>query len=209
MRGSVILWQGPLPASKARPRQRRPSAVGCVFMYPSGKPGGRAVYAAPPEVEAVFHQFRTCEFATLARDGAPQTWPTIPFHEHDDGRFLITTSVGLPQKAYNVRRNSQVSLLFSDPTASGLTDPPTVLVQGNAVCPDIVSTALNGFEDKLAQVFRWQPASALYSSNAVMRFLFDWYYMRLSIYVTPRRILYWTAGQAVDEPRSVEVRHVD
>jgi hypothetical protein len=178
-------------------------------MHPSGSPGGRVVYTSPPEVEAVFHNFRTCELSTLARDGTPQTWPTIPFHEHGDGRFMVTTSVGLPQKAYNVRRDGRVSLLFSDRTASGLADPPTVLVQGDAVCPDTVTASLDGFEDKLAQVFRWQPASALYSSNAVMRFLFDWYYMRLSIYVTPRRILYWPAGQLSEQPRSIEVSYVE
>lgn len=184
------------------------SAVALRFMQSSGKPSGRTVYTLPPEVEMVLHNFRTCEFSTLARDGAPQTWPTIAFHEHDDGRFLITTSVGLPQKAYNVRRNGRVSLLFSDPTASGIPDPATVLVQGDAVCPDRVTTALEGFEDKLAHVFRWQPASGMYSSNAIMRRLFDWYYMRLSIYVTPRRILYWPNGELSRPPLSVEVTYV-
>lgn len=158
---------------------------------------------------AVFHNFRTCELATLARDGAPQTWPTIPFHRHEDGRFLVTTSVGLPQKAYNVRRDGRVSLLFSDATASGLTHPPTVLVKGKAVCPETVSTSLDGFEDALARVLKSQPSSAIYSSNPVMRYLMDWYYVRLSIYVTPRRILYWNSGDLSQAPRSIEVSHVD
>ncbi len=74
----------------------------------------------PPEVEAVFLEFRTCEMSTLARDGAPITWPTLPFWRPHEGRFLITTSIGLPHKAFNVRRNPRVALLFSDPTASGL-----------------------------------------------------------------------------------------
>ena len=138
-----------------------------------------------------------------------RTWPTIPFHQHEDGRFLITTSVGLPQKAYNVRRDGRVSLLFSDATASGLTHPPTVLVQGNAACPENVSTSLEGFEDALAQVFKWQPSSGIYSSNPVMRYLMDWYYMRLSIYVTPRRILYWNGADLSQAPQSIEVSYVE
>src|SRR5262249_10258946 len=129
-------------------------------------------------------------FSTYARDGAPQTWPTLPFHQDSTGQFVVTSSVGLPQKAYNVRRDGRVSLLFSDPTASGLHRPPTVLVQGDAVCPETVTTDLTGLEDGLALAFRRQPASAVYSSNGVMRFLMDWYYMRLTIFVTPRRILY-------------------
>jgi hypothetical protein len=172
-------------------------------------PSGRVEYVAPPEVEAVFHNFRTCEFSTLARDGAPQTWPTLPFHQHEDGRFLVTTSVGLPQKAYNVRRDGRVSLLFSDATASGLSDPPTVLVQGDGICPETVTTDLTGFEDALAQTFRRQPASAIYSSNPVMRHYMDWYYMRLTIYVTPRRILYWPAGDLSDAPREVELGYAE
>jgi Pyridoxamine 5'-phosphate oxidase len=115
----------------------------------------------PREVEAVFLEFRTCEMFTLARDGTPITWPTLPFWYPDEGRFLITTSIGLPHKAFNVRRNPRVSLLFSDPTASGLTNPPAVLVQGDAVSPDEVETSLLGFEDELRQVLRRQPAGDL------------------------------------------------
>jgi hypothetical protein len=41
---------------------------------------------------------------------------------------VITTSIGLPHKAYNVRRNPRVALLYSDPTGSGLDSRPEVLV---------------------------------------------------------------------------------
>jgi hypothetical protein len=159
----------------------------------------------PPEVEAVFLEFRTCEMSTLARDGAPITWPTLPFWYPDEGRFLVTTSIGLPHKAFNVRRNPRVSLLFSDPTASDLQNPPAVLVQGDAVSPDEVVTSLQGFEDELRQVLRRQPAGGFYSSNPVTRYLFDWYYMRLMIHVTPRRILWWPRGDFGRTPLEVEV----
>ncbi len=133
----------------------------------------RKISNLPPEVEAVFREFRTCEMSTLVRDGTPITWPTLPFWRPDEGRFLITTSIGLPHKAFNVRRNPRVSLLISNPTASGLTNPPAVLVQGDAEAPDEVE------------------ASGFYSSNPITRYLFYWYYMRLTIYVSPRRILWW------------------
>lgn len=160
----------------------------------------------PPEVEEVFREFRTCEMSTLARDGTPITWPTLPFWYPGEGRFLITTSIGLPHKAFNVRRNPRVSLLFSDPTASGLTDPPRVLVQGDAEAPDEVVTTLDGFEDELRRVLRRQPAGGLYSSNPLTRYVFDWYYMRLMIHVTPHRILSWPGGDF--ERPSIEVYRV-
>ena len=72
------------------------------------------VAGLPSEVEDVFKEFRTCEMSTLAKDGTPITWPTLPFWRPDEGRFLITTSIGLSQKAFNVRRNPRVSLLFSN-----------------------------------------------------------------------------------------------
>src|SRR5438045_9671146 len=109
--------------------------------------------ALPPAVEAVFREFRTCEFSTLAKDGTPISWPTLPFWLPDEGRFLITTSIGLAQKALNARRNPKVALLFSNPTASGLERPPAVLVQGDAEAPDRVETSIRGTEGLLRQVF--------------------------------------------------------
>ena len=162
----------------------------------------------PPEVEEVLREFRTCEFSTLARDGTPIVWPTLPFWYPHEGRFLITTSIGLPHKALNARRNPRVSLLFSDPTASGLADPPAVLVQGDAEAPDRVESSVGGFEDELRQVLSRQPAGGFYSSNPLARYLFDWYYMRLMIHVAPHRILWWPEGDFGRRPLEVEVDRV-
>lgn len=162
----------------------------------------------PPEIAAVFREFRTCECSTLARDGTPITWPTLPFYDAERGRFLVTTSIGLPQKAFNVRRDPRVALLFSDPTASGLDRPPAVLVQGDALAPDAVQTDVRGYEDALRMVFERQPAGAFQSRNALTRYVFDWYYMRLQIVVTPRRLLWWPEGNVGRAPKRIEVGDV-
>ena len=111
----------------------------------------RDVAGLPPEVEDVFEEFRTCEMSTLARDGTPITWPTLPFWYSDEKRFTITTSIGLAQKALNVRRDPRVSLLFSNPTASGLENPPAVMVQGDAEAPDEIETSVAGFEEDVPE----------------------------------------------------------
>lgn len=160
----------------------------------------RVVAELPPEVEDVFEEFRTCEMSTLARDGTPITWPTLPFWYSDEKRFTITTSIVLAQKALNVRRNPRVSLLFSNPTAGGLENPPAVLVQGDAEAPEEIETSVAGFEDELRRVYRRQPASSGYGSNPLTRYLMDWYYMRLMIYVTPRRILWWPGADFWRQP---------
>ena len=163
----------------------------------------------PDSVLAVFREFRTCEFTTINKSGMPVTWPTLPFLDAPNGKFIITTSIGLPEKVFNVRRNPRISMLFSNPTACGLVEPPVVLVQGDAVAPDQVSTAVVGFEEVLREVFRRQPASQMYSSNPLMRWLFDWYYMRLTITITPRRIRWWERGDLTKPSQMVEeVSHV-
>jgi hypothetical protein len=162
----------------------------------------------PAEVEAVFREFRTCEFSTLAADGTPITWPMLPFFRASTGQFMTTTSIGLPDKALNIRRNPRVSLLFSDSTGSGLFDPPAVLVQGDAVAPDEVKTSIGGVENEVMLVYRRQPAARMYASNPAMRWFSDWYFMRLEITVTPRRILWWEHGDVSSLPKVIEALHV-
>lgn len=168
----------------------------------------RVVAGLPPEVEDVFEDFRTCELSTLARDGTPITWPTLPFWHSAERRFTITTSIGLAQKAINVRRNPRVSLLFSDPTASGLDDPPAVLVQGDAEAPDEIVTSVVGFTEELRKVHRRQPASRTFGNNPLTRRFIDWYFMRLVIHVTPRRILWWPGRDFWREPFELDVDYV-
>ena len=162
----------------------------------------------PREVEAVFEEFRTCELSTLAGDGTPITWPTLPFWRSGEKRFLITTSIALAQKALNVRRNPHVSLLFSDPTASGLDAPAAVLVQGDAEASEEIETSVAGFKEELRRVYHRQPASRIYGSNPLTRRFMDWYFMRLSIYVTPRRILWWPGGDFWREPSELDMDYV-
>ena len=167
----------------------------------------RRGFHLPPEVERVFTEFRTCEFSTLARDGTPITWPLITLWQPEEQRFVLTTSIGLPNKAFNARRDGRVSLLFSDPTASGLEDPPAVLVQGDAVVPEVIHTSPNDLGEYWKRIWRIQPAGKAYGANFLTRSPMDWYYMRLYIYVRPRRILVWPDGGFTKPPR--EVDHVD
>ncbi len=162
-----------------------------------------------PEVRAVIEEFRTCEFTTLAKDGAPITWPTVPFYDPSRGVLIVTTSIALAQKALNVRRNPKVALLFSDPTASGIQRPPAVLIQGDAVAPDRVETEISpDVAAGIERLFRRQPAGTVYSANRLTRYLFDWYYMRLRIEVTPVRIRWWPDGNFAARPIEQEMTDV-
>jgi len=155
-----------------------------------------AIFGVPAEVGAVVREFRSCEFSTVARDGTPVTWPTFPFFEPDRRRFLITSSVGLAQKAFNIRRDARVAMLFSNATGSGLTAPPTVLIQGDAEVPSGLGQFDERFESMTRLLFERQPVgiTLLGALPGPLPHLVDWYCWRVLIYVQPRRIRWWRNG---------------
>ncbi|MFI7078365.1 pyridoxamine 5'-phosphate oxidase family protein [Micromonospora sp. NPDC049903] len=131
--------------------------------------------------------YRTCELATLTKDGTPVAWPTSGLLR-PDGTIMLTTSLGYPQKAFNVRRDGRVALLFSDPTASGLMQPEQILVRGTAHCPDEVHTDPTGdLADFWTRMFQRQPNCRKYLDWPATMFT-DFYFMRLLITVTPTEV---------------------
>jgi Pyridoxamine 5'-phosphate oxidase len=129
--------------------------------------------------------YRTCEFATVTRDGTPMTWPAVC--TVGAAGITLTTSIGLPVKAFNIRRDPRVALLFSDPTGTGRTDLPQVLVRGTATCPDEIRTSPAGLEDYWLQLWERQP-DVVDTSTALARRIMDFYYLRLVMTVTPQEV---------------------
>ena len=146
----------------------------------------------PEEVQAVFHRFITTELTTIDRHGQPITWPVTPYYSPGARCIDVTTGLGYPKKATDARNNPLVSLLFSDPTGSGLTDPPMVLVQGAADVDDRdleanrVRYAAEA-EEKLPEAAKLMPAEAI-------KRRMKWYYTRIYIHVRPERIYVWPRG---------------
>ena len=153
--------------------------------------------------------YRTCEFSTLSRDGSPQTWP-VATRLLEDGRLLLCTSIGMPQKAFNIRRNPKVSLLFSEPMGSGIPEPGAVLIQGDATAGDRIVTDMSSDPELAAlleTLFARQPSGA-FMSSWIGRRLFWSYYMRILIYVTPRRALYWPTRDFACAPAELDLHEV-
>src|SRR6266516_1448857 len=128
-----------------------------------------ATLRLPPEVEAVFREFRTCEFTTVNRQGQPLTWPTEPYYDAPEGRLIVTSSIAFPVKAYNARRHPQVSLLFSDPTGSGLDDPPGVLVQGKVSSVEELTTDPPWSYDMFKESIERQPNTRKFVASSIAR----------------------------------------
>lgn len=157
--------------------------------------------ALPDEVERVLSGFLCCELATIASDGTPIAWPTVALHLPERSRFVLSTSIGFSAKAANIRRDPRVSLLFSDPTGSGLDAPPTVLVRGTATVAEGVRTWGDDLGAHWRRVASLQPVSRFFSGSAPARWFMDWYFMRLVITVEPHELLWWPRGDTSRAPR--------
>jgi pyridoxamine 5'-phosphate oxidase-like protein len=153
----------------------------------------------PVDVQDVFARFITTEYTTIDAQGHPITWPVTPYYRTGAGAIDVTTGVGYPKKALDARRNPRVSLLFSDPTGSGMGDPPMVLVQGTAKVDDADFDAnRRRYEVESAEKL---PASTEMAPPEFLKRFFLWYYARLYVYVRPERVFVWPGGDATAEPQ--------
>ncbi|MFN8529322.1 MAG: pyridoxamine 5'-phosphate oxidase family protein [Anaerolineae bacterium] len=166
----------------------------------------------PPDIETVFTEFRTAELTTLAKDGTPITWPVTLLYKREQGQFFAATSAGLAAKCLNIRRDPRVSLLFSEPAGSGLTQPPAVLVQGIGSAPDVIihqgEKAIYDDLYRLSTIVFQRQKSDLSLPKFLMHRLLDWYYIRLPIYITIQRIHWWPNMDFSQPPQHMEAAHV-
>jgi hypothetical protein len=158
---------------------------------------------------AIIQNYRTCEFTTVFRDGVPQSWPVssllLP-----DGRFLLCTSIGFPQKAFNVRRNPKVSLLFSEPAGSGLNGAGAVLICGDAVADDRIIADMRTVPElgELTRIVMERQPSSKFMNSPVGRRMFPSYYWRLAIYVTPVQAFFWPTRDFATAPQLLELKEL-
>jgi hypothetical protein len=152
----------------------------------------------PAEVQSVFERFITTELTTIDRAGQPITWPVTPYYKAGGPSIDITTGLGYPKKANDARANPLVSLLFSDPTGSGLEQPPMVLVQGAASVDDRDLEA-NRARYARESAVKLPAISKMMPPERLQRFL-SWYFTRIYVKVRPERVYVWPAGDAAAEP---------
>jgi Pyridoxamine 5'-phosphate oxidase len=152
----------------------------------------------PQEVQAVFDRFVTTELTTVDGRGQPITWPVTPYYSLGGPCIDVTTGLGYPKKANDARANPLVSLLFSEPTGSGLSDPPMVLVQGSATIDDADLEA-NRKRYARESIEKLPETAKLHPPDALKRML-NWYYTRIYIKVRPERVYVWERGQVSAEP---------
>jgi hypothetical protein len=159
----------------------------------------------PDEVAAVLRSYYTCEVTTVNGKGQPMTWPALTYYDEAAGEIFFSVSIAFPVKAQNARKRPQVSLLYSDPTGSGLEHAPAVLVQGDATVAEILESTPHAIAlNKLVQ--RRQPDSGRFISSNFSRRLFSWYlFKRIGVTVRLRRLTIWPNRDFSQTPTVIEV----
>jgi hypothetical protein len=153
----------------------------------------------PREIQEVFHRFVTTEFTTVDGRGQPITWPLTPYYRPGDPCVDVSTGLGYPKKAEDARANPRVAMLFSDPTGSGLDNPPQVLVQGTA---DVDDRDLGANRERYRrEVAEKLPESASQMPPRVFDRFLAWYLTRIYLHVRPERIYVWRDGDVTVEPQ--------
>ena len=142
-------------------------------------------------------RFITTEYASLTKAGEPITWPLTPYPGVDGTTIDVSTGLTYPLKAERARRDPRVALSFSNPLGSGLDNAPVILVQGLATVRDADLRAnsaryIREWARKLPDIYAKTPDFVL----AQMA----WYWTRIWIEVTPRRVLWWPKGRLDREP---------
>jgi hypothetical protein len=152
----------------------------------------------PPEVQEAFDKFITCELTTVGARKQPITWPVTPYYEPGGASIDVTTGLGYPKKADDARRHPSVSMLFSDPTGSGIDSGIRVLVHGTAEIDDADLRA--NAARYISESGEKLPATKKMSPPGPLRPMFNFYYTRIYIKVRPERVFVWPDGDISAEP---------
>jgi Pyridoxamine 5'-phosphate oxidase len=156
----------------------------------------------PQEVRATFERFVTCELTTVGAGQQPITWPVTPYYRQGGPTIDVTTGLGYPKKADDAKRHPSVSLLFSDPTGSGIDSGIRVLVQGTAEVDDynLKANADRYFQESAVKL----PATKKMHPPKPIRGMFNWYYARIYVQVRPERVFIWPDGDHDSEPEILD-----
>jgi len=158
----------------------------------------------PDQVQQVFDRFITTEFTAFDSTGMPITWPVTPYYSPGAPTVDVTTGIGYPKKAKDACANPKTSLLFSDPTGSGIDGAPMVLVQGTAQVDD---HDLDANADRYARESAVKlPATQEMMPPKLIRRTMSWYFKRLYVRVRPERVYVWENGNPGAEPKLLDTR---
>lgn len=146
----------------------------------------------PEPVERLLEAALVGELTVIDGRGRPVTYPLIPLY--DGSKVYLTSSSLFSRKLEHIRANPRVSLSITDPVAvEGRTDRATI--QGDA---RVIEDDPHGGWERLLPIWEKKEPSIVTFLKA--RVALPLFFERALIEITPRRVLYWSDGQASRAP---------
>jgi general stress protein 26 len=146
----------------------------------------------PNQVEDLLKAALVGELTVVDGHGRPVTYPLIPLY--DGEKVYLTSSVLFSRKLEHIRGNPKVSLSITDPVAvGGRTDRATI--QGDA---RVIEDDPHGGWERLLPI--WEAKEPAIVAFLKARVALPLFFERALIEITPRRVLYWSDGQASTPP---------
>jgi general stress protein 26 len=148
--------------------------------------------AIPAPAAELLERALVAELTVVDAKGRPVTYPLIPLW--DGERIYMTSSTLFSRKLDHIGRNPNVAVSVTDPiSVGGRTD--RVTIQG--VARVIADDPHGGWERLLPIWSAKEPAIVAFLKARVALPLF---FERALIEITPRRVLYWSDGDAASAP---------
>ena len=153
----------------------------------------------PSEVVDLFSVALVAELTVLTESDRPVSYPLIPFW--DGEHVLFTSAVLFSKKLQHIERNPKVSIALSDPTAMEGVPFHRAVIQGHA--------RVRSDEDPHTSWERllplWRAKEPVIDKFLRQRFGLPLFFERLTIEITPTRVLYWPGADTTAAPEVFNV----
>ena len=154
--------------------------------------------AIPAPAAELLERALVAELTVIDATGRPITYPLIPLW--DGEHIYMTSSTLFSRKLEHIAKEPRVSVSVTDPiSVGGRSD--RVTIQGDARV--IAEDPHGGWERLLPLWSAKEPAIVAFLKARVALPLF---FERALIEITPRRVLYWSDGDAATPPAVTTVR---
>lgn len=148
----------------------------------------------PTPVAELLDRALVAELTVVDGAGRPVTYPLIPLW--DGERVYMTSSTLFSRKLEHIDGNAKVSVSITDPiSVDGRTDRATI--QGDA---RIIAEDPHGGWERLLPI--WTAKEPAIVAFLKVRVALPLFFERALIEITPRRVLYWSDGDAGRAPHA-------
>ncbi|HET8784727.1 MAG TPA: pyridoxamine 5'-phosphate oxidase family protein [Candidatus Limnocylindrales bacterium] len=151
----------------------------------------------PAPATELLEKALVAELTVIDPRGRPVTYPLIPLW--DGERLYMTSSTLFSRKLEHIARNPRVSVSVTDPVSVGGRQD-RVTVQGDA---RVIDDDPHGGWERLLPI--WSAKEPAIVSFLKARVALPLFFERALIEIVPRRVFYWSTGDASVAPRVVEL----